>query len=286
MKLLALVKGPASIARYLATVGEATEVPRRSPGRGPSYWTSMEGKGFPRRARTATLCTLSKEADAGNDSDSVLVEPRSPARTSVILLHGLGADGHDFESIVPELRLPDSMATRFVFPHAPVRPVTLNGGHRMRAWYDLYGLDRSSHEDETGIRQSAEAAHRLIRRESERGIAADRIVLAGFSQGGAVALFAGLRYPERLAGILALSTYLPLAATLEAEAHPANAAVSIFMAHGTLDPVVALGLAQHSKDALLARGLPVDWRTYRMPHSVSAEEIADIRAWLLEVLPG
>jgi phospholipase/carboxylesterase len=218
--------------------------------------------------------------------DTVEVEPRTAAKTSVILFHGLGADGHDFESIVPELRLPDSLATRFVFPHAKVRPVTLNGGYRMRAWYDLYGLDRSSHEDEVGIRESAETAHRLIRREKERGIAPDRVVLAGFSQGGAVALFAGLRHPERLAGILALSTYLPLAATLNDEAHPANAAVSIFMAHGTVDPVVALGLGEQSKDVLLARGLPVDWRTYRMPHSVSAQEIADIRAWLLEVLPG
>jgi phospholipase/carboxylesterase len=217
---------------------------------------------------------------------AVLIEPRAAARTSVILLHGLGADGHDFESIIAELRLPDSLATRFVFPHAPVRPLTLNGGYRMRAWFDLFGLDRFSREDEAGIRQSAALAHRLIRREGERGIAADRIVLAGFSQGGAVALFAGLRYPERLAGILALSTYLPMAATLAAEAHPANAAVSIFMAHGTLDPVVALGLGEQSKDVLVAQGLPVDWRTYRMPHSVSAEEIADIRSWLLEVLPG
>jgi phospholipase/carboxylesterase len=216
--------------------------------------------------------------------ESVEVEPHAPARTSVILLHGLGADGHDFESIVAELRLPDSLATRFVFPHAPERPVTLNGGYRMRAWYDLFGLDRGAREDERGIRESAEVAHRLIRREGERGIKADRIVLAGFSQGGAVALFSGLRYPERLAGILALSTYLPLSATLASEAHPANAAVRVFMAHGRVDPVIALGLAEQSKDALLARGVPVDWRTYPMPHSVSAEEIADIRTWLLEVL--
>jgi phospholipase/carboxylesterase len=216
--------------------------------------------------------------------EAVLVEPVLPARTTVILFHGLGADGHDFESIVAELRLPDSLATRFVFPHAPVRPVSLNGGYRMRAWYDLYGLERGSGEDAAGIRESAEMAHRLVRREGERGIAADRVVLAGFYHGGAVALYAGLRHPERLAGILALSTYLPLAATLPAEAHPANAAVSIFMAHGRFDPVVALGLAEESKDALEARGLTVEWRTYAMPHSVSAEEIADIRAWLLAVL--
>jgi phospholipase/carboxylesterase len=226
----------------------------------------------------------SSDPSSADLPDAVLVEPASPARASVVLFHGLGADGHDFESIVAELRLPDSLATRFVFPHAPVRPVTLNGGHRMRAWYDLYGLDRGAREDGAGIRESAEVAHRLIRREGERGIAADRVVLAGFSQGGAVALYAGLRHPERLAGILALSTYLPLAATLDAEAHPANAAVSIFMAHGRVDPVVALGLGEQSKDALLARGLPVDWRTYPIPHSVSSEEIADIRAWLLEVL--
>ena len=183
-----------------------------------------------------------------------------------------------------ELRLPDSLATRFVFPHAPVRPVTLNGGYRMRAWYDLLGLDRFAREDEAGIRESAETAHALIRREGERGIPPGRVVLAGFSQGGAVALFAGLRHPERLAGILALSTYLPLSATLAREAHPANAAVSIFMAHGRVDPVVALALGEQSKDTLVALGLAVDWRTYPMPHSVSTEEIADIRAWLLEVL--
>jgi phospholipase/carboxylesterase len=216
--------------------------------------------------------------------DAVIVEPTSPARSSVILFHGLGADGHDFESIVAELRLPAALATRFVFPHAPIRPVTLNGGYRMRAWYDLYGLDRRSREDGAGIRESAEVAHRLIRREGELGIAADHVVLAGFSQGGAVALYAGLRHPKRLAGILALSTYLPLLDTLAAEAHPANAALSIFMAHGRVDPVVPLGLAEESKDALLARGLPVDWRTYPMPHSVSAEEIADIHTWLLRVL--
>jgi phospholipase/carboxylesterase len=204
----------------------------------------------------------------------------------VILFHGLGADGHDFESIVAELRLPDSLATRFVFPHAPVRPVTLNGGYRMRAWYDLYGLDRGSREDEAGIRESAETAHRLIRREGQRGIAADRVVLAGFSQGGAIALFAGLRHPQRLAGILALSTYMPLGKTLASEAHPANAAIRVFMAHGTVDPVVAFGLGEQSKEALLAQGVSVDWHTYPMPHSVSPQEIADIRGWLLEVLPG
>src|SRR3989441_5458293 len=174
--------------------------------------------------------------------EMVEVEPRRPADASVILLHGLGADGHDFEPLAAELGLLESPAVRWVFPHAPIRPVTINGGTRMRAWYDILGLDRRSVQDEAGIRESARNVCALAARERERGIAADRIVLAGFSQGGAIALFAGLRSPERLAGILALSTYLPLAERLDAEAHPANAAVPIFIAHGTFDPVVALPL--------------------------------------------
>lgn len=218
--------------------------------------------------------------------ETVEVEPAGRARTSVVLLHGLGADGHDFEAIVPELALPESLGVRFVFPHAPIRAVTLNGGLRMRAWYDILGLDRGSRQDEAGIRASAEIAHGLIRRERARGIPADHVVLAGFSQGGAIALFAGLRHPERLAGILALSTYLPLAGALDVEAHPANAAVEVFMAHGRYDPLVPLSLAEHSKDALLRRGQPVEFRTYAMPHSVSAEEITDMRAFLLRALGG
>jgi phospholipase/carboxylesterase len=218
--------------------------------------------------------------------DTVEVEPQGPARCSVVWLHGLGADGHDFEAIVPELGLPGDLGVRFVFPHAPVRPVTPNGGMRMRAWYDILGLDHGSRQDEPGIRESAEIAHGLVRRERARGVRADRVVLAGFSQGGAIALFAGLRHPERLAGILALSTYLPLPGALDAEAHPANAAVEVFMAHGRHDPLVPLSLAEQSKDALRRRGQTVDFRTYAMPHSVSAEEIADIRVFLLRVLGG
>jgi len=218
--------------------------------------------------------------------ETVEVEPGRPADASVILLHGLGADGHDFESLVPELKLSDAPAVRWVFPHAPIRPVTVNGGARMRAWYDIVALDRRSVQDEAGIRESARSASALIARERERGIAAERIVLAGFSQGGAIALFAGLRESERLAGILALSTYLPLADRLEAEAHPANAAVPIFMAHGTFDPLIALPLAQGSRDLLAARGHDVEWRTYAMPHSLCAEEVADIRTFLLRVLPA
>jgi phospholipase/carboxylesterase len=217
--------------------------------------------------------------------ETVEVEPRA-ADAAVVLMHGLGADGHDFESLVPELRLPEPASVRFVFPHAPVRPVTVNGGQRMRAWYDIAGLDRRSPEDESGIRAVSEAIGALLRRERERGIAADRIVVAGFSQGGAMALFTGLRWPERLGGIVALSTYLPLAATLEAEAHPANAAVPVFMAHGSFDPIVPAGLGEGSRDRLLARGYDVEWHSYPMPHSVCADEVLDLRAFLLRALPA
>jgi phospholipase/carboxylesterase len=217
--------------------------------------------------------------------DTVEVEPSRPADAAVVLLHGLGADGHDFESLVGELRLPASPAIRWVFPHAPVRAVTLNGGMRMRAWYDILGLDRRAAQDEPGIRESAETAGALVRREVERGVRSDRIVIAGFSQGGAIALFAGLRYPQRLAGILALSTYLPLDTSLAAEAHPANAAVPVFQAHGRFDNVVPLALGEGTRELLSARGYDVDWRTYPMSHSLCAEEVDDIRAWLLKVLP-
>jgi phospholipase/carboxylesterase len=219
-------------------------------------------------------------------TETVEIEPPRPADAAVVLLHGLGADGHDFESLVPELRLPSSPAIRWVFPHAPVQAVTLNGGMRMRAWYDILGLDRRAAQDERGIRASAETAAALLRRESERGIRSDRLVLAGFSQGGAIALFAGLRYPQRLAGILALSTYLPLDASLAAEAHPANAAVPVFQAHGRFDAVVPPALGEGTRDLLAGRGYDLDWRTYPMPHSLCAEEVADVRAWLLRVLPA
>jgi phospholipase/carboxylesterase len=222
----------------------------------------------------------------GSGLETVEVEPRSAADAAVVLMHGLGADGHDFESLVPELRLPAPPSVRWVFPHAPIRPVTINGGHRMRAWYDIAAIDRSAPEDETGLRASAEALGGLVRRERARGIAADRIVLAGFSQGGALALFTALRWPERLAGAAALSCYLPLAATLPAEAHPANASVPVFMAHGTFDPVVPTSLGEGSRDLLRSRGYDVDWRAYPMPHSVCAREVADLREWLLGVLPG
>ena len=219
--------------------------------------------------------------------DTVEVEPRAAAAdAAVVLMHGLGADGHDFESLVPELRLGKAPPVRWVFPHAPERPVTINGGYRMRAWYDIVAIDRRAVEDEAGIRESSEAIGALVRRERERGIPADRIVLAGFSQGGAMALFAGLRWPERLGGIVALSCYLPLAAKLPAEAHPANAAVPVFMAHGTMDPIVPSALGEGSRDLLRSRGYDVEWHTYPMPHSVCAPEIDDLRAWLLRALPS
>jgi phospholipase/carboxylesterase len=217
---------------------------------------------------------------------AVEIEPERPPDSAVVLMHGLGADGHDFETLVFELHLPAASAIRWVFPHAPIRPVTLNGGLPMRAWYDIIGLDRRSEEDEAGVRESADGIRALVRRERERGIPAERIVLAGFSQGGAMALFTALREPERLAGVLALSTYVPLAHTLEAEAHAANATVPVFMAHGTLDPIVPTTLGEGARDLLLSRGYDVVWHTYPMPHSVCADEVADIREWLLRVLPA
>jgi phospholipase/carboxylesterase len=217
--------------------------------------------------------------------ETVEVEPGEAADAAVLLMHGLGADGHDFETLVPELRLPPKAAIRWVFPHAPVRPVTINGGARMRAWYDIAALDRHSPEDEAGIRESAEAIRGLLRREAQRGVPPARTVIAGFSQGGALALFTALREPERLAGVLALSTYLPLAGTLDAEAQPANAAVPVFMAHGTFDPVVPTLLGEETRDRLRARGYDVEWHAYPMAHGVSADEVADLREWLLRVLP-
>jgi phospholipase/carboxylesterase len=221
---------------------------------------------------------------SGGALETVEIEAKA-ADAAVVLMHGLGADGHDFESLVPELRLPASPSVRWVFPHAPVRPVTLNGGHRMRAWYDIVAIDRRAAEDEAGVRQSADTIGALVRRERDRGIAAERIVLAGFSQGGAMALFTALRWPERLGGVVALSCYLPLAASLAAEAHPANAALSVFMAHGTVDPIVPTSLGERSRDLLLSRGYDVEWHTYPMPHSVSAPEVADLRKWLLRAVP-
>jgi phospholipase/carboxylesterase len=217
-------------------------------------------------------------------SDAVEIETGRAPAGSVIWLHGLGADGHDFEPIVPELIRPDERSLRFVFPHAPVRPVTLNGGYPMRAWYDIAALDRKTAEDEAGIRASQQAITVLIRRENERGIPTGNIVLAGFSQGGAMALFAGVRYPEKLAGMMGLSCYLLLGARLETERAAANQATPVFMAHGTQDPVVAPMLGEEASRRLQAAGYAVEWHTYSMPHSVSPQEVADIAAWLRRVV--
>jgi phospholipase/carboxylesterase len=215
--------------------------------------------------------------------DAIQLETgRDPAR-SVIWLHGLGADGRDFVPIVGELDLPDS-PIRFVFPHAPVQPVTINNGMSMRAWYDIVADDLARREDERGVRASQGLVEALIARERERGVPAARIVLAGFSQGGAISLQTGLRHAERLAGIMALSTYVPIASALEAEGNAANGDVPIFMAHGTQDPIIPLAHARRSRELLERLGYPVEWHEYAMPHSVSPQEIDDIGAWLRRVL--
>jgi phospholipase/carboxylesterase len=213
--------------------------------------------------------------------DAIEIETTPAPTASIIWLHGLGADGHDFEPIVPELGLPKSSAMRFIFPHAPVRPVTINGGARMRAWYDV---TPDGQQDAGGVRASQAHVEALIARERTRGISAGAIVLAGFSQGGAMALQTGLRHPERLAGILALSAYLPLPDTLAQDASTANRDLPIFMAHGTQDPVIPLSWAKRSRDFLLRLGYAVEWHEYLMPHSVCAEEIADIGHWLRRIL--
>lgn len=199
---------------------------------------------------------------------------------AVIWLHGLGADGRDFEPIVPELVSKAWPPIRFVFPHAPVRAVTINGGMRMRAWYDILGTQIAARQDEAGMRESVLALDELVERETRRGIPAARIVLAGFSQGGAIALAGGLRHPRGLGGIVALSTYLPMAARGDAEFSAENRGVPVFMAHGSADPVVPESLGVASREFLEKLGYPVEWHSYRMPHSVCAEEIADLARWL------
>lgn len=205
---------------------------------------------------------------------------------TIIWMHGLGADGWDFVPIVRELPLPDDLALRFIFPHAPVQPVTINNGMEMRAWYDIAMNDISRLPDEGGIRESQAAVERLIARERDRGIDSSRIVLAGFSQGGAIALQTGLRHANRLGGIVALSTYLPLEDSLDAEASSANRATPIFMAHGTDDPVVPVQLAEISRSLLQKRGYEIEWHTWPMPHSVCGEEIEAVSAFLGRILGG
>jgi len=203
---------------------------------------------------------------------------------SVIWLHGLGADGNDFVPIIAELSLPPSLPTRFVFPHAPMRAVTINNGMRMRAWYDIVGADLTSRADLVGVQESRAQLEALIGRELTRGTRSDRIVLAGFSQGGAIALYTGLRHAQRLAGIMALSTYLIAPDRLASEASQANRALPVFMAHGSADPVVQLRWAEASKAMLEAAGYPVEWHRYGMQHSVCLEDVRAIAAWLGRVL--
>ncbi|RZI80751.1 MAG: carboxylesterase [Rubrivivax sp.] len=212
------------------------------------------------------------------------IETGEAPTASIIVLHGLGADGNDFVPVAEELDLGAVGDVRFIFPHAPTRPVTINGGHVMRAWYDIVGSDLTRREDERGLRESQAQVEALIARERARGIPADRIVLMGFSQGCAMALQTGLRHGERLAGIVGLSGYLPLAALTAAERHAANHDTPIFMAHGTQDSVVPFARGASSRDALLALGHKIEWHDYPMPHSVCAPEITDLNHWLLRVL--
>jgi phospholipase/carboxylesterase len=215
--------------------------------------------------------------------DAIEIETAPNPAAAVIWLHGLGADGNDFVPIVGELELP-RLPIRFVFPHAPLQPVTINNGMVMRAWYDIAGADLARREDERGVRASQTLVEALVAREKARGAPARRIVLAGFSQGGAIALQAGLRHPERLAGIMALSAYVPIAESLTAEAHAANRDVPIFMAHGLYDPIVPITVARRSRDLLERLGYGVEWHEYPMPHSVAPQELDDIGAWLARAL--
>jgi phospholipase/carboxylesterase len=216
--------------------------------------------------------------------EAIEIETAADPQATIIVLHGLGADGNDFVPVAQELAVAAALPVRFVFPHAPIRPVTVNGGHRMRAWYDVLGLDLVRSEDEAGLRESQVAIEALIARERGRGIQAARIVLAGFSQGAAMALQVGLRHTERLGGLAVLSGYLPLSSQVAAERASANAAVPIFFAHGRHDPVVAFSRATASRDALIALGYPIDWHEYDMAHSVCGPEIADLNTWLTAIL--
>lgn len=218
--------------------------------------------------------------------ETLEIETGPAPERSVIVLHGLGDDGHGWAPITAELDLSALGPVRFVLPHAPMRPVTINNGYVMRAWYDILGTDLPRREDEAGLRDAQAQIEALITAEQQRGIPASRIALVGFSQGCAMALLTGLRHRERLAGVAGLSGYLPLAASTAAERSEANRDVPLFLAHGTDDPVVMFQRGTASRDALAALGYPIEWHDYRMPHSVCAEEIADLNRWLLRVLAG
>ncbi|MEM1091764.1 MAG: alpha/beta fold hydrolase [Pseudomonadota bacterium] len=216
--------------------------------------------------------------------ESVTVETGAAPTCCVIWLHGLGADGHDFEPVVPQLKWAEAPDVRYIFPHAPIQPVTINGGMQMRAWYDILGLDLESRVDEGGIRASAGQVQAILDEQIEKGISSDRIVLAGFSQGGAVALMLGLTYAKPLAGIIALSTYLPLTEQLEDERSTENANTPIFWGHGRVDPVVAYGLGEMSAARLRQWGYSVGWHDYPVAHGVHPQEISDLRDWLQSCL--
>ena len=212
------------------------------------------------------------------------INPDKPAKACVIWLHGLGATANDFMSIVPELQLPIDLAIRFVFPQAPMSPVTLNMGYVMPAWYDILGLEFDSPQDEVGLRQMEQQVHELIQAEISRGTASDKIILAGFSQGGAMALHAALRFPQRLAGVMALSSYLPLADNLVSERSKANVNISILITHGTEDTVLPPLVSKISSEILRKAGFPVQYKIYSMAHEVCRAEIVDISSWIQQVL--
>lgn len=214
------------------------------------------------------------------------LHPGAEPAASIIVLHGLGADGTDFLPLADEIDLAQVGPVRWVLPRAPVRPVTINGGYRVRAWYDILGSDLARREDEAGLRESASLVHALVDREIARGVPAGRIVLAGFSQGCAITLLAGLRYGQRLAGLAGLSGYLPLAATTAAERHGANADVPVFIAHGRNDGIVPLARGEAARDALRGLGHDVEWHDYPMEHSVCIEEVQALQSWLGRVLRG
>lgn len=219
-----------------------------------------------------------------HDSTALILEPETEATATVIWLHGLGADGYDFYSIVPRFNLPSPLSVRFIFPHAPIRPVTLNQGTKMRAWYDIVTIDAGAFEDETGIRASEKLIVDLIEAEEKKGIASKNIALAGFSQGGVIALQCGLRYPKPLGGIIALSTYLPLADTLPIERSLVNQEIPVFIGHGTRDEVIPVAWARNSRQILKQHGYTTEWHEYAMGHSVCPEEVRDIALFLERIV--
>jgi len=218
------------------------------------------------------------------ETTTLEIEPQGTAKSAIIWLHGLGADARDFEPIVPHLQIPPELGLRFIFPNAPIRPVTVNGGMEMRAWYDILGMDIPRVEDPAGVRESEQILMGLVEREKARGIPANRIILAGFSQGGAIALHTGLRYAEPLAGILALSCYIPLAKTLEAERHSANQNIPIFLAHGRYDDVIPIHYGRMTAEQLESLGYELERHEYNMGHEVNLEEIQAVSLWLQSVL--